>query len=151
MKTIDYDIDGTSRCPFCDGSRIVLYMGYLNKLCLNCDTNGRIPNKRLVELGLESKIEKTNIEKTTDLDKLKKGHPFTWGSIEKIHDIDEYSVVEYLDQHHERLFHSYLRNEDTHRSHDSLDDALACCIALKWDGLNTQADVYFMRALKYTD
>lgn len=92
-----------------------------------------------------------SIEKET----LKK---FPWGPVVAVHEIGEYSVVEYhpevfekstgTGRHHEYTnFHPYLNGKDTSQSFDTLDGALIGVIALKYDGLNSQAAYYFSKMI----
>lgn len=75
--------------------------------------------------------------KTTDLNKLRCGHPFTWGTVIKIHDVSRFTLVEFMDNRSEQivgardsiLFHVYVRDKDTHESCVSFDAALICAIA----------------------
>ena len=94
---------------------------------------------------------------TTKLELLKKAHPFTWGHLIAIHEIAEYAIVEYNPWIVEACamtnkidfattnFHCYVNNENTSRSTSSLDEALATCIALKYD--SEQAGTYFMKMI----
>jgi len=100
-------------------------------------------------------------ETTTDLWKLKKGVSFTWGGIIKIHAIGIYSVVEFHPrkvtrkgmvtnqlEYRRKQYHSYVYQKDTHTSYNSLEAAMAGCIAYAFEGVNHHADYYFMRMLK---
>lgn len=91
------------------------------------------------------------------------GCEFPWGPIVGIHKIGDIAVVEYLrdcsnltsahiesyDDHGKTFYSAYLRREDgtyrNIRSYRSLDSALVGAIAVKRDGDNTRADVYFDR------
>lgn len=82
--------------------------------------------------------------------KLSKGlGEFTWGEVRCVHHVGEYDIVEYYpDAHPDDIsFHPYIDSRDTCHSYESLDAALAGCIAQKHDGVNTRADTYFMRAI----
>lgn len=106
-------------------------------------------------------IEKMVItmSRTTALDELKTNQPFTWGETIKIHEIAEYAIVEYHPFIFEKGFgtdridyktknyHSYVNGKDTACSSESLDAALAYCIAYKHEGSNTRASYYFMRSI----
>ncbi len=103
---------------------------------------------------------------TTELAKLKKGHKFTWGRVIKIHEIGEYAIVEFIetpdepdkvDENYKPVisFFAYVpgavlrwEGENDHTSYDSMDSALAACIAFKYEGHGHQADRYFMKMLK---
>ena len=101
------------------------------------------------------------MERTTDLEKLKIGAPFTWGEVKQIHKIGEYTLVEYYEWmrkgsivltgqvNHTNTFYSlYINGKDICRGADSLDSALAECIAYKHDGINSQAGHYFMKMIE---
>jgi len=83
---------------------------------------------------------------------------FPWGKIVKIHEIGEYMILEY----HPRItvgcvvtndltdateFHPYINGKDTNTSYKSLDHAMVGAIAIKHEGGNTRADVYFCRMI----
>jgi hypothetical protein len=100
-------------------------------------------------------------ERTTDLDKLVRGHLFTWGSVIKIHTIGEYSFIEYHPWKCEKgdvlvgtiyesatYFHIYISGRDTCNDATSLDDAMVMAIAFKHDGPNSQAAGFFMKMIK---
>lgn len=81
---------------------------------------------------------------------------FTWGKIIDVHIIGEYAFVEYhpwiLDgcivktgqPSKEIQFHPYILGKDLSHSFNTLDEALAFCIAYKYDGCNTKAHRYFI-------
>ena len=84
---------------------------------------------------------------------------FTWGKVIEVHEIGEYSIVEYNDEkrgvigeekEHENVikFHPYINGIDTNHSYDSLDAAIVGAIANKLDGSNSQAGGYFMKMVK---
>jgi hypothetical protein len=85
--------------------------------------------------------------------------PYPWGKLVEIHEIGEYIIVEYKSnvyrnsqavhtEHEEKsTWHPYTNAKDTSCSFESLDAALVGAIARKHDGLNTKADVYFMKAV----
>jgi len=101
------------------------------------------------------------MKRTTKLNELKAGiGEFTWGEVIKIHEIGEYAIVEYhpwksegcivlsgQPDMTETLFSYYIDGEDCSQSAESLDEALAGCIAYKHEGANAQAGVYFMRMI----
>lgn len=97
---------------------------------------------------------------TTDLAELNKDpRNYTWGMLLKIHTIGEYSIVEYHPRvvegctvtqainFSEKNFSCYINGKPCSMSCLSLDAALAHCIAEKHDGINTRADMYFLRML----
>lgn len=52
-------VRGKSKCPFCGGTKTKPFIGaFSNQDCKDCDKNGLISNKKLVELDLEDCIEK---------------------------------------------------------------------------------------------
>ncbi len=100
------------------------------------------------------------MDRTTNLKELKNGVDFTWGKLIKIHEVGEYAIIEYhpwkvkspevltgnpdMDKVE---FHCYLNGRDIACSCESMDSALAYCIAYKHDGSNTRASYYFMKAI----
>lgn len=73
---------------------------------------------------------------------------FQWGTVRQMHDIGEYIIVEYTKETTGEIgFHPYISGVDTNHTYNSLDAALAGCIAMKYEGVNTRADTYFMRAV----
>ncbi len=101
---------------------------------------------------------------TTELNKLKKGQKFTWGKVIKIHEIGEYAIVEFIetpdepdkvDENYKPVisFFAYVpatmtTGENDHTGYDSMDAALAACIAFKYEGYGHRADRYFMKMLE---
>ncbi len=82
-----------------------------------------------------------------------------WGPIVKVHEIGPYAIVEYLldyssrggscdySKHGAKSYATYVEGKSTKHTHDTLDAALAHCIAYAHDGINTQAHVYFIRGI----
>jgi hypothetical protein len=73
---------------------------------------------------------------TTDLEQLRNGASYTWGSLIKIHDIGRYSIVEYKprkigisDRIQEVGFGCYVDGEKLSTSSNTLEGALILCIA----------------------
>ena len=100
------------------------------------------------------------MDRTTDLDKLRQGEKFTWGELIAIHDIGDYSVVEYHSGKRDGIrilvdvpdtdvteYSCYLKGQYIGRGTDSLDSALATCIAYKRDGNNSRAAAFFMKMI----
>lgn len=92
------------------------------------------------------------MEKTTDLDKLRRGKPFTWGKVVKIHEVGEnYTIVEYLStftgEVGKRKFHCYNNNKDDSISSNSFDGALLTCMSRARLEVNT-ARYMAMAAIK---
>jgi len=101
------------------------------------------------------------MKRTTELDKLKAGEAFTWGDVIQIHEVGDYSIVECHPWEVEGSnvvvgrpvikqlsFHVYVSSENTCSSFESLDAALAGCIAYKHEGVNHRADTYFMKMIR---
>jgi len=100
------------------------------------------------------------MDRTTDLNELRNRKPFTWGEIVTIHEIAAYAIVEYHPFIYKNNcgtgeidykaieFHSYVDGKGTACSAESLDSALAYCIAYKYEGANTRASAYFMKMIK---
>lgn len=88
-------------------------------------------------------------KRTTDLDKIRKGEPFTWGAVTEIIDVGPYTILRYQssDINRGEMFHGYVDGQDTHISSTSLDEILTQCIARKHEGLNSHAAHYFMRMI----
>jgi len=97
---------------------------------------------------------------TTNIFQLKKGSPFTWGLLLKIHEVGPYVIVKYhpwkskgvsvLTGYPDYDRTSYHVDEGGRGgySSDDLDVALAHAIAVRSDGINTRADRYFIRSIK---
>ena len=94
--------------------------------------------------------------RTTDLDKIRNGAAFTWGMITKIYEVGEYTIAAYAEWKRENsmirvgvpsdeiAYHVWVNGKNTSQSCGSLDQALACAIAYKHEGVNHNADRYFM-------
>lgn len=89
---------------------------------------------------------------STDLNVIT-AHPelFTWGTLIEIHEIGEYTFVEYSDHTSEIRFNIYIAGKDMHNGAISLDRAILRAIALKYDGINTRADGYMVNMLNIED
>jgi len=99
--------------------------------------------------------------RTTELDALKRGEPFTWGEVVAIHVVGPYAVVEHhpwmrtesrtvltgVADPHETEFHPYVDGQDCSQGFGSLEAALAAAIAYKAEGSNHRGDVYFIKSL----
>lgn len=74
-------------------------------------------------------------KETTDLDLLRKGARYTWGIIKEIHDIGQYSIVEYKPRPigsgtpKEVGFGCYVDGKCLNTSSNTLEGALIICIA----------------------
>lgn len=80
-----------------------------------------------------------NYQPTTDLDLVKKGHPFTWGVVLNIHTLGRYTFVEYssrlLDGVQDGLedvstFHLYVDGASTGCGFTSLEGAMLYAVAI---------------------
>jgi hypothetical protein len=76
------------------------------------------------------------MERTTDLDVIRKHRArFTWGSVQEIHDIGPYTIVEYIsrnrDKEDETCFHVYVDGKNTSSSTSTLEGAMILAIAHK--------------------
>lgn len=99
-------------------------------------------------------------DRTTDLQELEKGTSFTWGLFIQIYKVGEYVIVEYFPHefkdgfstgnidYSKKHYSCYINGKDICMSEDSLDSALATCIAYKYDGRNSRAASYFMKMIK---
>lgn len=88
------------------------------------------------------------MERTTDLDKILRGAPFTWGVISDIWMLGEYAIVKYTPyKSTESMYHTWVGGKDTAHAYHSLDAAMAGCIAYKHEGANHHGDAYFMAAM----
>jgi hypothetical protein len=82
---------------------------------------------------------------------------FVWGDVRKVHDIAEYSIIEYIDNSDidiytdtsdsESMFHVYINGDDTNISYESLDEALLGCLERKYLGLNSNFTMLASRML----
>lgn len=69
------------------------------------------------------------------------------GSVEGVHEISGITAVEYYDGMGIPHFRVFVDNEDTGVSVPNLDTALVFGIAYRYDGEDTEADVYFLRMI----
>lgn len=79
--------------------------------------------------------------KTTDLEKIRNGEPFTWGKVIAIHDIGRYTLLEYLGRAYQNChatgkleekstFHIYVDGVSTSSGASSLESGLIHAIAI---------------------
>lgn len=101
------------------------------------------------------------MERTIDLNAIKNGHPYTWGEVTQVHEVGPYAIVEFVEWKRKgsqvmtgrvgerTVFSTYLNGECLSMSFDTLDHALAHCIAARHQngGFNSQAALYFMRMI----
>lgn len=97
---------------------------------------------------------------TTDLKALKQHARFTWGRIIKIEEIGPYAIASYHPRkvdgcvvthainEKEIQYHAWVDGKDCSESFESLEAALAGCIAYKIEGCNHHADHYFIQSMK---
>jgi hypothetical protein len=101
------------------------------------------------------------MERTCDLNEIKNGALYCCGRVIKIHEIDQYSIVEYHPwkvngctiltgkaNTEELNFMPYINGKEINHSFCSLDSALVGVIAYKYEGGNHRADQYFMKMIK---
>lgn len=82
---------------------------------------------------------------TTDLEEVKAGKPYSWGSVVKVHEIGVYAVIESVrprtdaedTRHH--MFAAYVNGKNTNISSQTLEGALVICIAHRMTGHNNTA------------
>jgi hypothetical protein len=91
--------------------------------------------------------------RTSDIEKVKAGEPYTWGKVVKVHEVGEYNIVEYKDlDNGATKFHGYIKRDgetqDTNQAFQTLDEALINCITVKYQGWNSQAGYYFFRSIQ---
>jgi len=93
------------------------------------------------------------------------GRRFVWGPIVRIHEIGVYQIVEYqrdvsnlhpmteenAAEHGRHEFMVVIEGRRSGRVYRSLDSALVGAVAIRRDGINTRADVYFDRMTGGTD
>jgi len=53
---------GKSKCPFCSGSKITPFVALKSQDCNECDKNGFIENKKLINYGLDEYINMESIK-----------------------------------------------------------------------------------------
>lgn len=76
---------------------------------------------------------------------------FVWGTVIKVHEIGDMSVVEYREAEYRKhetgklQFQGCLNDADTGHSYDTLDQAIVGTLAIKYEGFNSQAAIYFWR------
>jgi hypothetical protein len=86
-----------------------------------------------------SKVSRLAV-RTTDLDLLQKGHPFTWGQLLEIHTLGRYQFVEYYGHEYKdghptgglnktTTFSLYVDGKSTSHSYNSLEEAMVGAIA----------------------
>ena len=90
------------------------------------------------------------MERTTDLEKIRNGAPFVWGTmIGELMEIGPYVILQFYRRPEKDIcYHGWVDGKDTSHSWNSLDAALAGCIAYKREGPNCRAGDYFMKMLR---
>jgi hypothetical protein len=120
------------------------YESFWNNLCLN--------SKYILKVSSVRSLQ----QRTCEIELLRMGAPFVWGDVIALHDIGPYDIVEYAARETNSVgfkastvvrFHPYIQGWDTSHSYSTLDDALLACVALRHDGINTQAPQLFSRSL----
>lgn len=83
---------------------------------------------------------------------------FCWGPVIRVHEIADFAIIEYLDKHHDakNTFHPVQILDDGSvrdfsRSYGGLEEAIVCALALKYDGLNSQAGGFFCKMIGLYD
>ncbi len=99
-------------------------------------------------------------ERTTNLAELRKGALFVWGEIVRIEDIGDFTVATVRDwkvdgctvlvgQASDRItFFGWIGGRSASRSWNTMEGALAGLMAIKHDGVNSQAGDMFVRMLR---
>jgi hypothetical protein len=105
------------------------------------------------------------MKRTTNIyDIIVRQAPFTWGEMVSVEAVGEYHIAIYHPWKAEKseagvsyeqdvpnedkiLYHGWVNGKDTCQSWESLDAALAGCIAYKHEGPNHGAGAYFMRMI----
>ena len=120
------------------------------------------PVERVLSPEAEAKEESMPIQsRSSELDSVKRGLPFTWGEVVAIHVVGPYAIVEYHPWKcsESRMvltgqpdpdaieFGTYVDGRNCQHSYGTLDAALAGCIAYRIEGPNHAADAYFIRSL----
>lgn len=59
---------------------------------------------------------------------------FTWGAVQKIHDVDGYALIEAIDKNGETTFHVYVDGEDQRTGTRTFDGGLVLAISIKNNG-----------------
>lgn len=120
-----------------------------------------IPPVERVAAPEASKQESVPIlNRSSELDSVKRGLPFTWGDVVAIHEVGPYAMVEYhpwvsvgvmvktgVPDPDAVEFSTYVDGRNCSHSYGTLDAALAGCIAYRSEGPNHHADAYFIRSL----
>lgn len=85
---------------------------------------------------------------TTDISILRSlPRAFAWGPISTIYEVGPYTIAKYTSNKGGTFFHTWVDEEDTQQSYESLDAALVGAIAYRHEGPNSQAAGYFMRMI----
>lgn len=72
------------------------------------------------------------------------------GNVEEVYNIGDYQIAKYIskDDKKER-YHPYYKGKSYSTSYNSVEEAMVGVVAYRFDGLNTKADVYFIRAINF--
>jgi hypothetical protein len=90
------------------------------------------------------------MNRTTNLNELRQDSKFTWGDILQFYDVGPYVIAEYIplrDSSSELYYHVWVDGKDSCRSSCTLEGALAEAMAYKYDGINSQAGMFFTRMI----
>ncbi len=101
------------------------------------------------------------MDRTTDIDQIKKGHGFSWGQAAGMFkEIDHYTILPYHPwvvngvsvevgnaDMNKTEYYLWIDGKDASESFDTLDEALAAGIAYRAEGCNHRADKYFIKSI----
>ncbi len=97
---------------------------------------------------------------TTDIERIRSGERFTWGHVDKIYDIEEYTIVRFNPRivdgftvthsidYGKFSYHAWISGKDTCRSYDSLEAAINGAICYKIEGPNGRLANYIQILLE---
>lgn len=93
---------------------------------------------------------------------LRLGGAYTWGPIVKHYQIGRYDLIEYREPVYSKnmrtsrlsrtktSFSIFIDGKSTSLGASSLESAMAHAIAMKYDGINSQAARYFLRGINFS-
>jgi hypothetical protein len=110
---------------------------------------------------MEAEGEGGGMKDTTDLALIKEGNPFCWGKSIHLYEVGEYAILSFYrwktdgctvlsgqPDKNKIDFHVWINGHDTSHSFDTLDEALVGAVALKHEGPNGKAHIYFKKMIK---
>ena len=109
----------------------------------DCNIKGMISYSTLPSIELKYVKEPT----IDEIDKVLSEETSVWGRIIQVHRIGEYQFVEYIGKDNKTHYSIFINNDRTSNSSTTLDQAIITAISIKYDGVNTKADVYFSKML----